>query len=481
MLIGHISELGINYGSKILIARYLGPSNYGNIALGVTILTMITVIVILGLDIGISRFLPRFDSYNTKRGVLISGFQIGIISSVIAAGIVVVFAGSIANLLQIPSAEGIIRVIGYTIPFFTAFRLSMGGIRGSERTLPRLYVQHFGFPLLRLFLYLGVIALGGGVIAVAWSYTISYAIATFLGLYFLWKLTPMFDWTIQYSKKYRELLLFSTPLVFATIMYRVFSFGDIFLLSYFTGSPNAVGIYDVVVSISRLLLIGVSASSYLVLPVFSRLDSGGMKGQDLKTIYTTLTKWVVILTLPLFLIIYQFPQSIITYTFGIDYLGGTLALEILALGFFSHALIGPNGNVLQSIGRTRILLIDNSIMASINIILNILLIPEFGFLGAAIATTISYILLNIIYSLQLFRSTGIHPISRSMLSIISISLLVFFTISYLINYIGLRPIVSLVSVLLIFTSIYVPIIIRYGVGEHEITLLTNLAEHEYLE
>lgn len=49
-------------------------------------------------------------------------------------------------------------------------------------------------------------------------------------------------------------------------------------------------------------------------------------------------------------------------------------------------------------------------------ILNLALIPKYGYLGAGVATAISYVTLNLLYSAQLYRETGIHPYHRTCLS-----------------------------------------------------------------
>jgi len=76
-------------------------------------------------------------------------------------------------------------------------------------------------------------------------------------------------------------------------------------------------------------------------------------------------------------------------TFGPEYTDGSLALVTLALGFFTHSVAGPNVNTLTAIGRTRIIMWDNLLAGVTNIALNFALIPEYGILGAAVATAVS--------------------------------------------------------------------------------------------
>jgi Na+-driven multidrug efflux pump len=87
----------------------------------------------------------------------------------------------------------------------------------------------------------------------------------------------------------------------------------------------------------------------------------------------------------------------------------------IAIGFFTHAVPGPNVNALTATGKTRLIMWDNLAAGDTNIVLNVLLIPQYGLLGAAIATAVAYGGLNLLYSVQLYRLTGIHPVTLSLL------------------------------------------------------------------
>lgn len=478
MFMGMVADQGLNYLSKIAIARYLGAENFGLVTLGNTMLTFVSVFVILGLDTGISRFLPRYDEKERTRGVLVSGFYIGIALAIITATVLVVFAGVIANVfLRIPESKNILRIFGLTVPVFVTFKLTMGGIRGTERALPRVYAQHIGMPFVRLSLFVLFILGGASVFAFAVSYSIAYAFGAIVGLYYLWKHTTIFDFSLNYAPMYRELLMFSTPLIISSIMYRILSYADIFLLSYFTTSAATVGIYSVIYSLSRLMLIILSAFGYITLPVLSRMESNDTGGRrDMIEVYRTLTKWVFIVSFPLFMTLLLFPTTVIKYSFGSDYVGGAVALQILGAGFFSHAIVGPNGNVLQSVGKTRILMIDNVAIAVLNLALNVLLIPPLGLIGASMATAVCYFLLNVIYSYQLYGATKIQPISKPMLIVGSISTPIFLLVTGGIRTAIMNVGFQLFITLFIFSIIYFFIVVLVAVNEQELSIIDSAAK-----
>src|SRR4030067_3099292 len=102
-----------------------------------------------------------------------------------------------------------------------------------------------------------------------------------------------------------------------------------------------------------------------------------------------LTKWNLAVTLPFFLVIFLFSESVLNAIFGSSYVQAGYALRILAIGAFIPVILGPNAATLVVIGRTKLNMIDDLIGAVMNISLNLLLIPTMGIIGAAIASAAS--------------------------------------------------------------------------------------------
>ncbi|EMA06585.1 polysaccharide biosynthesis protein [Haloarcula vallismortis ATCC 29715] len=116
-----------------------------------------------------------------------------------------------------------------------------------------------------------------------------------------------------------------------------------------------------------------------------------------------------------------FPNEIITLFFGSEFTVGSLALSILAFGFFFHSITGPTSDIVKAIDASRLVMVDGAVAALVNFILNIILVPQFDYIGAAIATTSSYALLNGLYSYQVYTRTGAHPFSKKYLLLITLT------------------------------------------------------------
>jgi len=411
LLAGLVVKQGISFLAKVIIARGLGRIDYGAVSLGIAIMTTASLVTILGLHVGVSRYLPRFETEKRRRGVLVSAFQMGLPLSVAVGLAVAAFAPTIATLaFDNPAIAPVIRVFGLAIPFAATVRLAIGGIRGVKRSLPKVYVDHITLPVARFGFAAVALALGFAAVGIAWSYLLAYAVTAAVSLYFLARHTSVLSRTPAASM-HRPLLVFSLPLVVTSATNLVLSDIDIFILGYFWNTAS-VGVYKVVYPMAQIISTPINAFTYLFLPIIAGLHADG-KQDRMDHVYSVGTKWLFMLTFPAFVVLIAFPEVAISVTFGAEYVDGAAALSILAIGFTIHTVAGFNSSALTAIGRTKLVMYDNVVAAALNMVLNLLLIPQFSFIGAAVATTISYVVLNVLYSYHLYRETGIHPFSRT--------------------------------------------------------------------
>lgn len=475
LFIGLVVELGVSFLAKVVIARVLGPVNYGAVSLGVTTLGLLSTLSLLGLHSGIGRYLPRFDTDEDRKGVIVSGFHIALPVASVTGLVVAFLANPIATYaFTDTSVAPIIRVFGLAVPFATLMKLSVGVIQGIQQATPRVVVQNVTPPVARFTAVAIAVLLGAGALGIATAYAFAYVAAAFVGLYYVIKRTPILSET-KPTRMHGELLSFSAPLIVSAAMAFVLSDLDTFMLGYFA-STGDVGVYNVVYPIAQLLTVGLSSFSFLFMPIISKLDVEGAT-DDMSRIYQVVTKWIFIATLPVFLVVAFFPDMTIAVTFGREYMEGGLALSLLSIAYFTHAIAGPNANTLTSIGRTRLIMWDNVAIGILNAILNFILIPPFGYLGAGAATAISYITLNILYSAQLYRETGIHPFSGALVRP-GIVAAILATLMYWVS----RALFSvtvpvLVGMFLVFIVLYGFVILRFGgIEEEEVMLVLSFED-----
>ncbi|ERG90047.1 MAG: hypothetical protein J07HQW1_00060, partial [Haloquadratum walsbyi J07HQW1] len=70
LFVGLVFQLGISFFAKLIVARELTLSDFGGVALGMTTASVVGTVALLGLQEGIGRYLPRYDTDADRRGVL---------------------------------------------------------------------------------------------------------------------------------------------------------------------------------------------------------------------------------------------------------------------------------------------------------------------------------------------------------------------------------------------------------------------------
>ena len=242
------------------------------------------------------------------------------------------------------------------------------------------------------------------------------------------------------------------------------------MLGYFIDA-KAVALYNAALPLSNLLKIVMSSLGFIYVPALTQAYAK-KRIKVMKRCYQITTKWSFAFSLPIFFVIFLFPQNVLT-VFGLTYTDAYLVLQILALGHFLDPYFGPNWHTLINIGKTNFLAKSFFAGFIINVLLNIALIPKMGISGAAIASTISFGMIEIIMTTKLFTMYKIHPFSKNFLklNIIAISLLYLFS-SFIRKFFA----INWLSCLLIFLLLYGLLVIFTKCIDKEDMVLISILE-----
>ncbi|WP_435176476.1 flippase [Halorussus sp. AFM4] len=419
---GMALRLGLSFVVTLFAARYLGKASYGAVSVGTTILTAVSTLTMLGLGQGIGGFLPRYEATNKRRGILMSAFSIVMpLSITVGVGIALLAEPLATHVFDDKSLVPIIQVCALGIPAANLAQLAISVVRGKKQTLPKVIIDDIALLGSRALLVLVFITFGAGALAIASAYPLSFLISAAIGIHYLVRHTSLFP-PVETLTMRTELLSYSLPLWISAGMSIIYSGFDTFILAYFSETA-AVGIYKVVYSLSNHVSILLISLGYIVLPTFSELYSKD-DVSEMQSYYQSVSSWIFLGTLPPFALFLLFPGTVIKLLFGAEYVSGRIALSVLAFGFFFHSVIGPNAEVLKAVNEPRLVMIDDALSAVVNVALNLILIPRYSYLGAAVATTISYVFLNTAYSYQLYRKTDVHPFSKRYIALAVATILV---------------------------------------------------------
>lgn len=393
---------------RILVARRLSPSVYGDVSIGIALLTFGVTLSLIGYNQGIPRFIARYNNDADVRGTWLTGLLIAGSLSLVLATVTVMNVELLANaLVEEAASDRLLILFAMAIPFVVGFRVGIGGIRGLEKTIYRTYARDLFYSGSRLILLLILLSFGYGATAAGYAYVVSAAAAFVFAHVLLYKLVPLVG---EFSTHAREMTKFSLPLVVSTVLAMLLTQTDTLMLGYFRSSYE-VGLYGAAYPLANGMLIVLHSFGYLYLPLTSRLDADDRRS-EIDSIYKLTSKWIFIVTFPAFLALTAFSSDILTIVFGAKYRDAGLALTILSVGFFTSAAAGRNRETLSAIGYTQYILGANAVAFFFNIAMNLVLIPHYGHVGAAVASASSYVALNITIYVILQSQFDISPFSR---------------------------------------------------------------------
>lgn len=452
---------------RILVGRLLSPDAYGEFSIAIAIFTLGSTLGAAGFTQGVPRFMARFEDRRDIRGAWLTGLLFSLTFSIVIASILLLASPVIVPyLFESPESTLLFQLFVITIPLYVCFKIGVGAIRGEENTQFKVLTQNISYPLIRLLLIAALLWLGVGVIGTGIGYLVTLVAVISLTYILLNRLFPLRG---GFSLHSRDMTMFSMPLVVSTIMTTLFTKTDTLMIGYFRAS-NEVGIYNAAYPLAGVISVVLGTFGYLYLPVASRLDND--EEGSVERVYEITTKWVFLLVLPLLTVLLAFPNEIITIMFGTDYSSGGAALSVLALGFFTNAAVGRNRETLSALGATVFILIANSITFAFNFMLNLVLIPPYGFIGAAVASASAYFVLNILIYLFLRFQFDITPFSNRSLRLYIVLPLILIPLSLFIGYwvSGSLPIIILFGLVMGVLTVFLVIAIG-GLESEDIVLI----------
>jgi len=257
--------------------------------------------------------------------------------------------------------------------------------------------------------------MGLGITGAVYAHLIAFTVSAIIGMHFLKKVFPDFG-KIKAPTIKKKLIEFSWPLSVVGFLWMVVKWTDIVMLGYFNVAQD-VGIYNIALPTAELLMVIIIALRYIVMPVLSELYSLGNK-KEFKQTYHAVNKWAFSVSLPIFLLMAFFPATILGLLFGNAYIAASLPLTILAIGYFVYTVGNISNTSVLVVGKTKLNMATVILVALSNFVLNLILIPMFGIIGAAIATSTSFFVFFFASIGFCYKELHIHPFKMAYLKAI---------------------------------------------------------------
>ena len=426
---GGLSLVGATGGAilaiflQVLISRFYGPKYYGIFVTSILVCNLSQSISALGLHKAGMRFLSighERSDYNMILDVFRTSAFIPFSVGVIIA-IVLYFMSSFIAVTCFHNIEMVIvlKLFSIAVPFFALLLVTAELSRGFKTTKYAVIIENMLFPLFQIVIFIALHALGYNFLSAVYAFICAVIICSQTMLLIVRNQIQNFMGPTQvrqlstkhsiFPGNWKAILAYSLPLTPFGLLFLGGSSMDIFMLNILTNSAR-VGEYAAAARwITFFFFIIGSLNS-----IFGPLIAGKLgvnRIEDVRILYGAATRWMLFMTLPIsiFLMLAREPMMLI---FGKQFLQyGPTVLLILGFGSLFVALSGCGGLLFILGGHQYIELGMLVSFVLLNILLNFLLIPQYGIIGAALATIVSNMVTILIRILLIYRYFKIHPFS----------------------------------------------------------------------
>ena len=382
LLISQIISYIFTFFITMYAARYFGANIFGIWSIALSITGILGIFADLGMSTlmirEVSRDLSLADKY------ISNAIFIKIILSILTFGLIII----ITNLIGYPEiVKNVIYIVTVSV-IIGSFAGILGAIFQVNEKMEYISLSTILSSVITLLGTAIMIFYNLGIVFFAFINILSTGL---ISVYILIKYAqnfPLPQLKIDFSF-WKPILKESWPFGVTALSGMLYNYIDSIMLSVTQGA-EVVGWYSAAYRLMLILLFIPNAVNMAIFPVMSRFYTSSE--DSLKLMNEKYFKYMIILGVPIGVGTTILADKIILMIFGSGYIQSIIALQILIWTIILTFAGAPFVQLLQSINKQFIITKISVISAIINIILNLVLIPSFSYIGASFATLIAAII-----------------------------------------------------------------------------------------
>jgi len=406
-----VAGMGINFLAMLVFARLLGVEEFGVYAYVWGWLGLAMVVVRGGFDTTVLRFVASYSGtgdWSRAKGVFDYASKVTLFSALIGSMAMVV-AALMQDGAQAESRKLAFLIAAIVLPISVRSSILQSAIRALRHPgladVPELIVRPVVAGIFLILWYVFITqrldaryALIGQLLGV--SVTVSVA-------FYIWRICAASSLRTEPLKdRQSEWLSVSIPLLLISAFQFVLHQMDVVMIGYIRGTEE-VGAYVPATRIADLVGFGLVVVSAMMAPMISSLFASGDR-YGLESVVRLAALMASAFALILFVIIVVL-RAWLLGLFGEGFASGELPLVILSLGQLVNVLIGPVGYLTTMTGHHAAAGKVVAGSAALNLILNLLLIPAWGIVGASIATASALAVSHTLLGIYVWRKLRLNP------------------------------------------------------------------------
>jgi O-antigen/teichoic acid export membrane protein len=407
-----VVSAGLAYLSQILLARWMGGSDYGVYVYVWTWVLLLGSMMDFGISVSAQKLIPEYrtrGNHDLLRGFLSGSrwmtFIVSSIVSLLLAGVVKILSPWIEPGAVVPLYIGCL-----TLPAFVVANTQDGIARSHDWMRLGLMPQFVVRQSLIIGFTAGAVALGFNLGAIAAMLASAAAVwIAMIGQMIV--MNRRLRDTIEAGPKaydFRGWLAVSLPILMVEGFYLLLSYTDVLLLQQFRSSEE-VGVYFAVVKTLALVSFIHYAMSATTAHRFAEYHATGDRAR-LSAYVAHAIKWTFWPSVAATALLLAFGKPLL-WLFGPQFVAGYDIMFIAAIGLVVRSAIGPVERLLNMLGHQHVCALAYASAFVMNVVLCVMLIPRFGGHGAAAATSLALVFETVLLFWIVRRRLGLHVLA----------------------------------------------------------------------
>ncbi|RLI19417.1 hypothetical protein DRO49_00535 [Candidatus Bathyarchaeota archaeon] len=465
VFISSVIVLMLHFFQKPVMARYLGPDGLGLFSMAFMIIGIVEIIAGFGIGEALVKYVAEYREYERVSSLTSSAFITISVFGIITSVALFFSSNLFADIFDMPYLSILLKIYAIAFPFSLIYGIILGFLRGLRK------MKYFAFlrildASLALAFILAFLAAGfwveGAMLGILFEIIVIFVVGMLIMKKFM-----RFSLS-DYQGNTKMLASFGSRIIGANIVGQIYYNIDTLMIGYFLTSTE-VGYYAVAISLSRFFWLVPRAIATVAYPAISEYWANGNR-QAVNKLVDKSTKYSACILIFAGMSIVFFAKDIITFLFTPEFLPAVLPLAILITGTVTSGILRSVGEIFASVGKVNLVLKISIIGAVGDIILNMILIPIYGIIGAATATAASQVL-NVGITIYFLRKALVIKLDTpwfiKMVMLISLLAVLFYGLSILNHYFSAT----------IALFLYTIAIIKYFLTKEDKAYFVSIVKH----
>nr|WP_246221154.1 polysaccharide biosynthesis C-terminal domain-containing protein [Phytoactinopolyspora mesophila] len=436
-MVGAVTGAGVNFGIGIIVGRGLGTDGTGTFFQVIAVFIILANVLELGADTGLVRFCSGSVATGRNgelrplvRTAIVPVVCVGAVLTAAAWMLTPQLAGFLSASPDVPT-EQIVRMLVPFVVLASLLAVVLGATRGLGSVATFTVLQNVALPVGR-FVLIGIALLAGaGLVDVLKAWIVPLPIVAVIAVAILARQLARrtrgrLEGVPENHEATRVLRRrfwgFSSARGVSAAVEILLEWVDVLIVAAFL-SPAEAGIYAVVSRSVRAGQVVQQAARVAVAPMVSAALARNDVAEA-RRLFVVVTRAMVLMSWPFYLMLACFAPGILSI-FGPGFAQGSNALTIMSLTMALAAAAGMVQTVLLMGGKSSWQLADKSAALGVNVGLNVVLVPVWGVVGAAVAWAVTVAVDTSLAAWQVHKGMGVHVSPASLALPAALPLLVF--------------------------------------------------------